>query len=164
MRSNPSTRKSDVLCEFHQEHGHKTEDCIDLRQEVVNMLQQGHLKELMSDKGRITFARGLECQGPPKPPSLARTINMIIGDNDNASINNIKFTASYKLKRSVTHERYDGLEVSIILDESDVDGLTFPHNNALVITLRISDTDVKHIMVDDGSGAFIIHPRFLAHV
>ncbi|XP_019239798.1 PREDICTED: uncharacterized protein LOC109219781 [Nicotiana attenuata] len=161
MRSDPSTRKSDTLYEFHQERGHKTEDCIALRKEVVNMLQQWHLKELLSDKGRNTFTRGRERQGPPSP---ARTINMIIGDNDDASINGTKFTATHKLKRSINHERYDGLEKSIIFDESDADGLTFPHKNALLTTLRISDTDVKRIMVDDGSGVCIIHPRVLAQM
>nr|XP_009614859.1 uncharacterized protein LOC104107693 [Nicotiana tomentosiformis] len=40
----------------------------------------------------------------------------------------------------------------------------FPLNDALVITLRISNTDVKHIMVDDGSGACVIHPRVLAQM
>nr|XP_009605095.1 uncharacterized protein LOC104099719 [Nicotiana tomentosiformis] len=153
MRSDPNTRKSNALCEFHQERGHKTEDCIALRQEVVNMLQQGHLKDLLSDKGTNTFARGQERQGPPKLPSPAHTINMIIGSNDDAPINGIKFTANHNLKILITHERYDGLEESIIFDKSIADGLTFPHNDALIITLRISDTDVKRIMVDDGSGA-----------
>ncbi|XP_019255169.1 PREDICTED: uncharacterized protein LOC109233760 [Nicotiana attenuata] len=162
MRSDPSTRKSDALREFHQERGYKIEDCISLGQEVVDMLQQGHLKELLSDKGRNNFARGV--QGPPKPPSLARTINMIIGGSDDASINDVKFTTTHKLKQSITHERYDGLEESIIFDESDVDGLTFPQNDALVITLRNLDTDVKRIMVDDGRGAYIIHPRVLTHM
>ncbi|XP_019259943.1 PREDICTED: uncharacterized protein LOC109237980 [Nicotiana attenuata] len=36
MRSDPSTRKSNALCEFLQERGHKIEDCIALRREVVN--------------------------------------------------------------------------------------------------------------------------------
>ncbi|XP_009617921.1 uncharacterized protein [Nicotiana tomentosiformis] len=162
MRSDPSTRKSDVFCEFHQERGHKIEDYITLRQEVVNMLWKGHLKELLSDKGRKNFARGHENQGPAMPPSPARTINMIIGGSDDASINGIKFTTTHK--RSITRERYDKLEESIIFDESDADGLTYPHNDALVITLRTLDTDVKHIMVDDGSGAYIIHPRFLTQI
>ncbi|XP_019229678.1 PREDICTED: uncharacterized protein LOC109210682 [Nicotiana attenuata] len=60
MRSDSSTGKSHVLCEFHQERGHKTEDCIALRQEVVNTLRQGHLKELLSDRERTSFARGRE--------------------------------------------------------------------------------------------------------
>ncbi|XP_019261431.1 PREDICTED: uncharacterized protein LOC109239336 [Nicotiana attenuata] len=89
---------------------------------------------------------------------------MIIGDSDDASINSVTFTATHKLKRSFTHELYNGLEESIIFDESDADGLTFCHNDALVITLCILDTDVKRIMVDDVSGACIIHPRVLAQM
>ncbi|XP_070053806.1 uncharacterized protein LOC107781419 [Nicotiana tabacum] len=164
MRSDSSTKKSDALCEFHQERGHKTEDCHALRLEVANLLQQGHLKELLSDKGRNTLARGRERLGPPKLHSPARTINMIIAGSDDASINGIKFTTTHKLKRSIIHERYDGLKESIIFNESDADDLTFPHNDALVITLRILDTDVRRIVVDDGSGACIIHPRVLAQM
>nr|XP_016451002.1 PREDICTED: uncharacterized protein LOC107775748 [Nicotiana tabacum] len=125
------------------------------------MLQQGHLKELLSDRGRTNFSRGYEHQGPPKTLSPARTITMIIGDGDDASINNVKFITTHKIKRSITRERYNKLKESIIFDKSDADGLTFPHNDALVITLRILDIDVKHIMVDDGSGACIIYPRVL---
>ncbi|XP_019250921.1 PREDICTED: uncharacterized protein LOC109229826 [Nicotiana attenuata] len=158
IRSDPSNRKSDALCEFHQERGHKTEECIALRQEVVNMLRQGHLKELLSDQGRTNFARGCEQhQGSPKPPSPTRTIHMIIGGGNDNSINSVKSTTTHKLKRSITYERYDELEESITFDKSDTDGLVFPHHDAL-------DTDVRHIMIDDGSGACIIHPRVLAQM
>ncbi|XP_019238893.1 PREDICTED: uncharacterized protein LOC109218951 [Nicotiana attenuata] len=92
MKSDMSTRKSNVLCQFHQERGHKTEDCIALRQEVVNMLNQGHLRELMSDHGQANFGRRREQhQGPPKPPSPARTIQMIISGGDEAAINHVKY-------------------------------------------------------------------------
>nr|XP_016484802.1 PREDICTED: uncharacterized protein LOC107805309 [Nicotiana tabacum] len=152
MKLDPSTRRSNVLCEFHQERGYKTEDCIGLRQEVVRLLDQGYLKELLSDKGRSNFARGRDpSQGPPKSPSPTRTIQMIIGGGDDMIINHVKFTTTHKLKRTIAHEWYDDLEDSIIFDKSDADGLSFPHYDALVITLRIADTDVKRIMVDDES-------------
>ncbi|XP_009591055.1 uncharacterized protein [Nicotiana tomentosiformis] len=128
------------------------------------MLRQGHLKEMLSDKGRTNFAKGREHQGSPKPPSPACTINMFIDGGDNASINGVKFTTTHKLKRSITRKWRDGLEESVILDESHADSLTFPLNDALVISLRNLDTDVKHIMVDDGSGACIIHPRVLTQM
>ncbi|XP_016461846.1 uncharacterized protein LOC107785137 [Nicotiana tabacum] len=163
MRSNPSTRKSDALYEFHQERGHKIEDCITLKQEIMNMLRRGHLKELLSEKGRNNFARGREHQGLPKLPSPARTINTIIGGCDDASINGVKFTTTNKLKRSITYERYNGLKESIF-DESDADNLDFPHNDALVITIHILDTNVRSIMMDDGSGACSIHPRVLSQM
>ncbi|XP_019251143.1 PREDICTED: uncharacterized protein LOC109230065 [Nicotiana attenuata] len=162
MKSDPSARRSNVLCGFHQERGNKTENCICPRQEVVRMLNQGYLKELLSDKGRANFARGRDSsQGPPKPPSPARTIQMIIGGGDNSVINYVKFTTTHKLKRTVAHERYDDFEDSITFEKSDTNGLSFPHYDALVITLRIADTDVKRIMVDDGSSTCIIHPRVL---
>nr|XP_016512229.1 PREDICTED: uncharacterized protein LOC107829270 [Nicotiana tabacum] len=94
----------------------------------------------------------------------SRSIQMIIEGGDDASFINVKFTTTHKLKRSITHEWYDDLEESIIFDESDTHSLTFPHYDALVITLRISDTGIKRIMVDDGSGACIIHPRVVAQI
>ncbi|XP_019239749.1 PREDICTED: uncharacterized protein LOC109219733 [Nicotiana attenuata] len=103
-------------------------------------------------------------QGPPKPPSPVQTIQMIIGGGDNAYINSMKFTTTHKLKRSISHEWYDELEESIIFDKSDTHSLVFPHYDALVITLRVFDTDVKRIMVDYGSGACIIHPRVLTQM
>nr|XP_009622593.1 uncharacterized protein LOC104113971 [Nicotiana tomentosiformis] len=112
------------------------------------MLYQGHLKELLSDRGRANFARGREQhQGPPKPPLLTRTIQMIIGGGDNVSINSVKFAITHKLKWSITHERYDELEESISFDKSDT-----------------HDTDVRGIMVDDGSGTCILDPRVLVQM
>nr|XP_009770881.1 PREDICTED: uncharacterized protein LOC104221505 [Nicotiana sylvestris] len=119
----------------------------------------------MNDQGRANFDHGQEQhQGPPKPPFPAHTIQMIIGGGNEAAINHVKFTTTHKLKRSITHERYDDLEDSIIFDQSDTHGLTFPHFGALVITLCISNTDVKRIMVDYGSGMCIIHRRVLAQM
>ncbi|XP_070007666.1 uncharacterized protein [Nicotiana sylvestris] len=165
MKSDPSTQRLIVLCEFHQETGHKTEECISPRQEVVRMLNQGYLKELLSNRGRTNFARGRDQpQEPPKTPLPARTIRMIIGGDDDSVINHVTFTTTHKLKRTVAHEWYDDLEDSIIFDKSDTNGLSFPHYDALVITLCIADTDVKRIMVDDGNGVCIIHPRVLVQM
>ncbi|XP_075096292.1 uncharacterized protein LOC142174403 [Nicotiana tabacum] len=89
---------------------------------------------------------------------------MIIGGGDNVSINSVKFTTTHKLKRSITYEQYDELEESIIFDKSDTHDLVFPHYDALVITLRILDTEIICNMIDDGSGACILHPRFLTQM
>ncbi|XP_019267193.1 PREDICTED: uncharacterized protein LOC109244540 [Nicotiana attenuata] len=143
-------------CPLRIPSGKRTQDrrLHSLRQEVVRMLNQGYLKELLSDKGRANFAIGHDSsQGPPKPPSPARTIQMIIGGGDDSVINQVKFTTTHKLKWTVAHERYDDFEDSITFEKSDTDDLSFPYYDALVITLRIADTDVKRIMVDDGSGA-----------
>nr|XP_016470346.1 PREDICTED: uncharacterized protein LOC107792620 [Nicotiana tabacum] len=155
------TPRLDILHppEAKEERGHKTDDCIGMRQEVVRMLNRGYLNELLSNRGRANFARGHnQTQRPPKPPSPSRTIQMIISGGDDTVINHVKFTTTHKLKRTIAHKKYDDLEDSIVFDKSDTDDLSFPHYDALIITLRIADTDVKRIMVDDESGACIVHP------
>ena len=42
--------------------------------------------------------------------------------------------------------------------EEDKIGTTQPHDNALLITLRIGDYDLKRVMVDDGSATEIMYP------
>ncbi|XP_023910629.1 uncharacterized protein LOC112022294 [Quercus suber] len=42
--------------------------------------------------------------------------------------------------------------------EDDKIGTSQPHDDALVITLRIGGYDVKRVMVDDGSGTEIMYP------
>ena len=44
--------------------------------------------------------------------------------------------------------------------EEDKIGTTQPHDEALLITLRIGDYDVKRVMVDGGSIAEVMYPNF----
>ncbi|XP_023875867.2 uncharacterized protein LOC111988310 [Quercus suber] len=52
------------------------------------------------------------------------------------------------------------VEIQPILGFSDEDEIRTiqPHNDALVITLRIRGYDVKRVLVDQGSGAEIMYP------
>ena len=44
--------------------------------------------------------------------------------------------------------------------EEDKIGTIQPHDDVLVITLRIGGYDVKRVIVDGGSGAEILYPDF----
>ena len=43
--------------------------------------------------------------------------------------------------------------------EEDKIGTTQPHDDALLITLKIGDYDVKRVMVDGGSAAKVMYPN-----
>ena len=43
--------------------------------------------------------------------------------------------------------------------EEDKIGITQPHDDALLITLRIGDYDVKRVMADGGSAAEVMYPN-----
>ena len=54
------------------------------------------------------------------------------------------------------------MEIPLVMGFSDEDkiGTIQPHDDALVITLRIGGYDVKRVMVDQGSIAEIMYPDF----
>ena len=53
------------------------------------------------------------------------------------------------------------MEVQLVLSFSDKDkvGTLQPHNDALVVTLRIGEYDMKRVLIDQGSGAEIMYPN-----
>ncbi|XP_070025683.1 uncharacterized protein [Nicotiana sylvestris] len=142
MRSNPNRRNPYHWCEFHNDHGHKTTDCRLLQSEVDHLLKQGYLTELFSDKGKQAFMKNR--QEPPKPPSPKRTDNVISGGED---INGITYTAANKISKVTITQgkrvRHVLEEDIITFDDADADGVLSPHNDALVISLIVHDTNVK---------------------
>ena len=46
----------------------------------------------------------------------------------------------------------------IAFDDEDLEGMTQPHNDALVVTNRINDFIVKRALVDQGSGVEVMYP------
>ncbi|XP_019252758.1 PREDICTED: uncharacterized protein LOC109231552 [Nicotiana attenuata] len=160
MRSNPSRRNPYHWCEFHNDHGHKIADCRFLRGEVDHSLKQGYLTELLSEKGKQAYMKNR--QEPSKPPSPKRTVNVISGGEN---INGVSYTAANKTSKiSVTHGkrlRHELEEENITFNNTDAEGLLAPHNDALVISLLVCDTNGKRVLIDSGSSVNIILIRVL---
>lgn len=45
----------------------------------------------------------------------------------------------------------------ISLTDEDLNGVQIPHNDALVVTLRVGDYDIEKILVDQGSCIEVLH-------
>ncbi|XP_070003026.1 uncharacterized protein [Nicotiana sylvestris] len=137
-------------------HGHKKTDCRLLQGEVDHLLKQGNLTELFSEKGKQAYMK------PPKPPSPKRTVNVISGGEE---INGVTYTVANKVSKvTITHGkrvRHVLEEESIIFDDADADGVLTPHNDVLVISLLVHDTNVKRVLIDPGSSVNIIFLRAL---
>ncbi|XP_070006493.1 uncharacterized protein [Nicotiana sylvestris] len=160
MRSNPNRRNPDHWCEFHNDHGHKTVDCRFLQSEFDHLLKQGYLTELFSEKGKQAYMKNR--QEPSKPPSPKRTVNVISGGED---INGVTYTAANKISKvTITQEkrvRHVLEEDNITFDDVDADGVLSPHNDALVISLIVHDTNVKRVLMDPSSSVNNILLRVL---
>nr|XP_016475735.1 PREDICTED: uncharacterized protein LOC107797367 [Nicotiana tabacum] len=162
IRSDPSQRDSNLWCEYHGTHDHRTGDCRYLREEVATLLNNDHLREFLSNRAKNNYHRSRDNAEPSKiaedSPRLA--INMIFGGNE---INGITFSAAKKTKISVTHNKrlWEVIEDDITITEGDTDGLLLPHNDTLVISLNVLDFKIKRVLVDLGSSTNIIQWRML---
>ncbi|XP_019260913.1 PREDICTED: uncharacterized protein LOC109238884 [Nicotiana attenuata] len=55
LQSDPTQRDPNLMCKYHGTHGHRTEDCRQLREEVAGLFNNGHLQELLSERGKNHF-------------------------------------------------------------------------------------------------------------
>ena len=52
MKTDPTKRDLTKYCEFHRDHGHRTDDCIQLRKETEYLIRRGHLRCFVAPEGR----------------------------------------------------------------------------------------------------------------
>ncbi|XP_048605651.1 uncharacterized protein LOC111208166 [Brassica napus] len=134
MKAPDSFWNPSLWCDFHRDHGHKTEDCFALKIEVNELLMKGHLREFLSEKAKSHLSK--ETTGKPNevapisPPRLDRVIHVISGGSEISD--EISFTAKEQEK------------------------VLTPHHDALVISLTVANGLVKRILVDNGSSSNII--------
>ncbi|XP_070025303.1 uncharacterized protein [Nicotiana sylvestris] len=159
MRSNPNRHNPYHWCKFHNDYGHKKADCRFLHSKVDHLLKQGYLTELFSEKGKQAYMKNV--QEPPIPPSPKRTVNVISGGEDVNGTSYIAANKTSKLTITQGKVRHVLEEDSITFNNADTNGVSTPHNNALVISLIVHDTNVKRVLIDPGSSVNIILLRVL---
>ena len=52
MRSDPTKRDNTMYCEFYRDHGHRTDDCIQLRKEIEYLIRPGYLRHFIASEGQ----------------------------------------------------------------------------------------------------------------
>jgi hypothetical protein len=52
MRTPPEKRNNQKFCEYHNDHGHQTEDCMVLRKEIELLIQNGKLVKFVANEKR----------------------------------------------------------------------------------------------------------------
>ncbi|XP_070034677.1 uncharacterized protein [Nicotiana tomentosiformis] len=55
LQFDPTQRDPNQICKYHGTHGHRTEDCRQLREEVARLFNNWHLREFLSDLAKNYF-------------------------------------------------------------------------------------------------------------
>ena len=161
MVSNPEKRNRNIYCQYHQDHGHTTDDCKSLWDHLDQLVREGKLKQLLHHSSGLGGQAnpGSQRDIPSRPP--LGTINVIFVAPGRTGSCPSRVMSVARLSSGDTNQkpkraRMEWPSVIGFSDEYKI-GTIQPHDDALVITLRIGGYDVKRVMVDQGSTAEIMY-------
>ncbi|XP_070004560.1 uncharacterized protein [Nicotiana sylvestris] len=153
IQTEPSQRNPNLMCKYHGTHGHRTEVYKQLRDEVARLFNERHLREFLSDRAKNHF-RERDANRKNEQEESQHVIHMIIGGVDIPQGPIFKRT-----KVSITREKRTRSYVPegiLSFNDEEAEGISHPHNDALVISTLLNKIQVKRILVDPGSSANII--------
>ena len=162
MAGDPIRRNQSLYCHYHQDHGHTTKDCRNLWDQLDQLIQEGKLKQLLHHSSGQGNQTGLAFRGDASSRFSLGTINIIFaaaGRIGSCPFKMMSVSCCPDEGSSSIPKRVK-MGIPLVLGFSDEDklGIVQPHDDALVVTLRIGGYDVKRVMIDQGSTAEIMYP------
>ncbi|XP_030924541.1 uncharacterized protein LOC115951488 [Quercus lobata] len=162
MKGDPNKRNKNKYCRFHRDHGHDTDECYDLKQQIENLIRQGKLKHFVG-RHRTDEKLKAKIEESSRPP--LGEIRIIVGGNSMGQSSKSKKTYLKAVQnvqltgRSLRTRSMD--EQPISFTDEDAERIHHPHDDAIVITLLIADYTTRRVLVDNGSSADILYyPAF----
>ena len=76
MKGDPNKRNKNKYCRFHRDHGHDTNECYDLKQQIKNLIRQGKLRHFIGQDHKDEKLKE-KVEEPSQPP--LGEIRVIVG-------------------------------------------------------------------------------------
>ncbi|XP_030924533.1 uncharacterized protein LOC115951472 [Quercus lobata] len=161
MAGDPTKRNQNLYCEYHQEPSHPTNDCRNLKNYLDRLVREGNLRHLLHHPiGQQEQTSVKARQGTLRPP--IGTINVILAALGRTGSHPTRVMSVARLPAGTDDresKRAKGMASPILkFSYEDKVGTIQPHDDALVVTLRIGGYDVKRMLVDQGSAVEVMYP------
>ncbi|XP_065635630.1 uncharacterized protein LOC136070126 [Quercus suber] len=162
MVGNLERRNHNLYCQYHQDHGHTTEDCRSLWDHLDQLVREGKLRHLLHHSSGRGGQMNFEPQRDDFSKPLLGTINVIfavLGRTGSwpSKVMSVARLPTGDFGRDPRRAR-PVIQPFLGFSDEDKIGTIQPHDDALVVTLRIGGYDVKRVMVDQGSVVEIMYP------
>ena len=161
MAGNPSKRNQNLYCAYHQEPGHTTDDCRNLKNHLDRHIRERKLKHLLHHpEGWQEPSNNETRQSTLRPP--IGTINVILAaPRRTGSVPfRVMSVSSFPTEPDDRESKRARMSAPPLIgfSEEDKQGTIQPHDDALVVTLRIGGYNVKMVLVDQGSAVEVMYP------
>ncbi|GAV75454.1 LOW QUALITY PROTEIN: hypothetical protein CFOL_v3_18933, partial [Cephalotus follicularis] len=123
-------------CRYHHDHGHNTEECRQLKNQIDDLIRKGHLHKYM-DRNASQERRERREEAPQK--AYARQTFAV---------------QQYQYSKRL---RTGGDEEVISFSEVDYEGVRLPHHDLVVVILQVVLFTMKRILIDSGSSMNILY-------
>ena len=161
MTRESTKQNQNLYCQYHQDHGHTTENCRNLWNYLDQLVREGKLKHLLHHSSGHQSRTHQEPQidAALRPP--VGTINTILAALGRTGTypSRVLFVTQLPAEESQPEPKKAKRNSHPVLSFSEEDkvGTTQPHDDALLTTLKIGGYDVKRVTVDGGSAAEIMY-------
>ena len=172
LLGNPALRDEKLYCTFHKDTGHMTENCHMLKTHLEQLASTGHLDQYIATN--LTRKRE-PSQTVWQPDSSSVPSAGVIHVSHNplcSTISSVSYRSGIQkaahLRKSfsiidsvhlapICSVNGGAKEQIISFSNSDLKDVQLPHNDPLVITLRIGNYDVQRVLIDQGSFAEVMY-------
>ncbi|KAK3015600.1 hypothetical protein RJ639_007409 [Escallonia herrerae] len=158
MRSAPSQRDRNLWCHYHNDHGHTTDKCESLKRAIEALIKRGHLRGYVNHRNEKRETTPLVGRDEVRENTgIINTISGGIaaggssGQGRKAYVREVLTTMGPPTKKQKKEPAQ-----TISFSDDDVGDTRIPHDDPLVVTLRVGNFDVKRILVDNGSSAEVL--------
>ena len=161
MGRDPTKRNQSLHCQYHQDRGHTTEECRTLWNHLEQLVKIGKLKQfLYQPSGEDSQIESGTQKDASLRPHLG-TISVILTalGKTGSHPSRVMSTDRPFPEILIPDPKRSRMEVRPALSFFDKDkvGTLQPHDDALVVILKIGGYDVKRVLVDQGSGVEIMY-------
>ncbi|XP_030936095.1 uncharacterized protein LOC115961219 [Quercus lobata] len=161
MAGDPSKRNQNLYCAYHQEPGHLTDDCRNLKNHLDRLVREGKLRHLLHHPVGWQEQSNAETRQSTLRPPIG-TINVILAAPERTGSNPLRVMSVGRLPSKADDREFKRARASptplIGFSDEDKLGTLQPHDDALVVTLRIGGYDMKRVLVDQGSAVEVMYP------
>ncbi|GAV85344.1 hypothetical protein CFOL_v3_28782, partial [Cephalotus follicularis] len=145
-------------CRYHRDHGHDTEECRQLKNQIEDLIRKGHLRKYV-DRDTPQGRREQRREEAPRQGVIHTISGGVTSGGDDSNARKAYGRQSLAVQQ-VPHSkrlRTGGDEEVISFSEADYEGVRLPHDDPVVVTLLVELFTMKRILIDNGSSADILY-------